>query len=95
VHSFKVKLIVLIAIAISPFNLTAAITVGNQTFENPTPASSTRTISTHDQNTGANGDMIVCVVGTSNFGVTVSGVIWDGVAMTQLQQTTITNDQVE
>lgn len=90
--NFKVKQIVsILIIIVAPLNLEAAITVGNQTFDNPTPNATTRTITSHTQNSGANGYMVVCVVSTSNFGVTISGVTWNGVSMTQLQQGTISN----
>jgi len=69
----------------------AAVTAGNKTYANPTPASNTYTNSVHNQNTGSDGYLVVCIVGPSSFGVTVSGVTWDGVAMTELQQATITN----
>lgn len=68
-----------------------AITNGNQTFVNPTPGATSYTISSHNQDTGSNGYMIVSVLSTSLFGVTINGVTWNGVSMTELQQATITS----
>lgn len=88
----KVKLSVsFIMLLLLNFNSKAAITVGNKTFDNPTPNAVSYTITSHTQNSGADGYMVVGVVSTSNFGVTISGVTWNGVSMTQLQQATISN----
>lgn len=70
----------------------AAVTAGNKSYINPTPSSSTYTYSSHNQNTGSDGYLVVCVVSTSTFGVTISGATWNGVAMTQLQQATISGE---
>lgn len=84
---------------ITPFNFfknhTAggggAVTVGNHNCISATPAASTYTYTTHNQNTGSDGYLLVSVMSTSTFGVTVSGITWNGVSMTQLTQGVITN----
>tara|TARA_B110000211_G_scaffold229546_1_gene287498 strand:+ start:334 stop:1101 length:768 start_codon:yes stop_codon:yes gene_type:complete len=89
-QSFKAKLFVLLVITLSPFNLKAAVTAGNQSFAAWNPNATSYTIS-HNQNTGSDGYLVVVLGFTSlgTFGGTVSGITWNGVSMTQLQQAII------
>lgn len=88
---YKALLFISLIVFAQPVNLMAAVTSGNQTFDSFTPSATSYTISDHNQNTGSDRYMVVVVAFTSlgTFGGTVSSVTWNGVTMTQLQQSTI------
>ncbi len=90
IKSLNAKLFSLLILIASHFQIKAAVTTGNQTFDSFNPNATSYTISDHNQNTGSDRYLVVvlCFSSLGTWGGTVSGVTWNGVSMTQLQQAT-------
>lgn len=71
-----------------------AIVLGNESYLNPTPGTS-YTYSSHSQNTGANGYLVVLVAARDYSAITVSGITWNGVSMVQRQQGSVSSSGAE
>jgi hypothetical protein len=65
-----------------------ALSLGNQTNSNQNPGGSTQTLA-HNHNNGGGDDMLLVTIAMSNT-VTVTGMTYNGVAMTQVRQDTST-----